>query len=266
MAEIEDKDHQTALPDETATDAAGEAAAQHEGEDVDALDPELAIPRGDEVLAVTEALLFATTQPLSTKRLSILMNGVPVDEISDALEILRDRYDSPQCGLVLMEVAGGWQMATRPTTSDWVLRLHKHRKKNPLTPSLMESLAIIAYKQPITRADVEAIRGVDCGNAVRALQDAGLCEVVGRKDVAGRPPLYGTTETFLKIFGLRSIEELPSAGELRAVMEAPMKDSRKDQPEEKTPEGDGAPDQVGEATEPQAQESPETPDQEKAPE
>lgn len=202
------------------------AEQAREGEDPDALDPELAIPRGDEVSAVLEALLFATTQPLSVKRLAVLMNGVPTDEIEAALVELNERYEDPRCGLVLMEVAGGWQVATRPKTSDWVLRLHKHRKKNPLTPSLMESLAIIAYKQPLTRADVEAIRGVDCGNAVRALQDAGLVEVVGRKDVAGRPPIYGTTESFLKIFGLRSIEELPSAGELRAVMEAPMKDGR----------------------------------------
>ncbi|MCC5875398.1 MAG: SMC-Scp complex subunit ScpB [Candidatus Sumerlaeia bacterium] len=247
-----------------ASDAVEEPTAHKDGEDADILDPELAIPRGEEVIAVTEALLFATTQPLSTKRLSILMNGVPVEEVSDAIGILRDRYETHQCGLMLMEIAGGWQLATRPTTSDWVLRLHKHRKKNPLTPSLMESLAIIAYKQPITRADVEAIRGVDCGNAVRALQDAGLCEVVGRKEVAGRPPLYGTTETFLKIFGLRSIDELPSAGELRAVMEAPMKESRGEQ--ESAPSGEEAAEEAGQPAEPDPGESPAEPDDKPAPE
>ncbi len=189
------------------------AGSGHDGPEV--LDPELAVPEGAEAVAALEAVLFSTTQPLNTKRLSVLLNGFPEEEVLDALEFLRERYAQPSSGLTLMEVAGGWQVATRPEVADWVLRLHRHRKRNPLTPSLMETLAIIAYKQPITRADVEAIRGVDCGSALRAVQDAGLCEVVGRKDVVGRPPLYGTTEVFLKTFGLRTLEELPSVGELR---------------------------------------------------
>lgn len=220
MADFEEKEQSPATEEEARPAEGAEVVSV---EDAEALDPELPLPSGAEVTAVAEALLFATTQPLSLKRLSLLMNGVPEEEISAALEDLRARYGEESCGLILMEVAGGWQVATKPETADWVLRLHKHRRKNPLTPSLMESLAIIAYKQPITRADVEAIRGVDCGTAARSLQDAGLVEVVGRKDVVGRPPLYGTTELFLKTFGLRSIDELPSAGELRAVMEAPMK-------------------------------------------
>jgi segregation and condensation protein B len=186
--------------------------------DPDALDPTLALPRGDEVLAVLEALLFAATTPLTVKRLSVLMNGVPEPEIEFALVRLRERCSLPTSGLALMEVGGGWQLATSPDVADWVLRLHRHRKRNPLTPSLLECLAIIAYKQPITRADIEAIRGVDCGTALRSLQDAGLCEIVGRKEVLGRPPLYGTTELFLKTFGLKDIEGLPSMGELRSVV------------------------------------------------
>lgn len=229
MAEFEEKDTQNPPQEEQKPAEGAEVVSV---EDSEALDPELPMPSGEEVIAVAEALLFATTQPLSLKRLSVLMNGVPEEEVLAALEELKARYASRSCGLLLMEIAGGWQAATKPEAADWVLRLHKHRRKNPLTPSLMESLAIIAYKQPITRADVEAIRGVDCGTAARSLQDAGLVEVVGRKDVAGRPPLYGTTELFLKTFGLRSIEELPSAGELRAVMGAPMKESA-------PPAGDG---------------------------
>ncbi len=165
--------------------------------------------------AALEAILFSSTQPLNTKRLSVLLSGAAEDDVKDALGFLNERYSQPSSGLMLMEVAGGWQVATRPEVADWVLRLHRHRKRNPLTPALMETLAIIAYKQPITRADVESIRGVDCGSALRSLQDAGLCEMVGRKEVIGRPPLYGTTELFLKIFGLVSLEELPSVGELR---------------------------------------------------
>jgi segregation and condensation protein B len=190
-------------------------------DDPDALDPALPVPRGEEVLAVVEGLLFATTSPLSVERLSVLTNGVPVEEIRHAIDLLRERYAPARHGLFLMEVAGGWQIATKPEIADWVLRLHRHRKKSALSPSLLESLAIIAYKQPITRAEVEAIRGVDCGTALRALQDAGLVEIVGRKEVAGRPPLYGTTELFLKTFGLKSLEELPTAGMLQPTAPAP---------------------------------------------
>jgi segregation and condensation protein B len=205
------------------------------------IDPELPIPRGEEVLAVTEALLFATTQPLSIKRLSLLMNGVPEEEVEAAIKVLTEQQRDATRGLVLMEVAGGWQVATKPEVADWVLRLHKHRRKNPLTPSLMESLAIVAYKQPITRADVEAIRGVDCSSAIRSLQDAGLCEIVGRKEVVGRPPLYGTTDLFLKTFGLRSIEELPTTGSFREILE------QKATPPETPPDEPALPEETPEA-------------------
>jgi len=188
--------------------------------DPDALDPELAIPRGEEVVSVLEAILFAATQPLNVKRISVLMNGVPEPEIEFALLRLRERCNQTTSGLALMEVGGGWQLATRPEVADWVLRLHRHRRRNALSPSLLECLAIIAYKQPITRADVEAIRGVDCGTALRSLQDAGLCEIVGRKEVVGRPPLYGTTELFLKTFGLKDLEQLPSLGDLKKALPA----------------------------------------------
>ncbi|MBI1290544.1 SMC-Scp complex subunit ScpB [bacterium] len=188
--------------------------------DPEALDPELAIPRGEEVVSVLEAILFAATQPLNVKRISVLMNGVPETEVEWALVRLRERCNQPTSGLGLMEVGGGWQLATRPEVADWVLRLHRHRKRNALSPSLLECLAIIAYKQPLTRADIEAIRGVDCGTAMRSLQDAGLCEVVGRKEVVGRPPLYGTTELFLKTFGLKDLEQLPSLGDLRKALPA----------------------------------------------
>lgn len=212
MAENDD-DKKSLLPSPVADGSAVEA-------DPDALDPELAIPRGEEVVSVLEAILFAATQPLNVKRISVLMNGVPEPEIEFALLRLRERCNQTTSGLALMEVGGGWQLATRPEVADWVLRLHRHRRRNALSPSLLECLAIIAYKQPITRADVEAIRGVDCGTALRSLQDAGLCEIVGRKEVVGRPPLYGTTELFLKTFGLKDLEQLPSLGDLKKALPA----------------------------------------------
>ena len=188
--------------------------------DADAIDPELPAPRGEEVVSVLEALLFAATQPFTIPKLGLLMNGVPDDEVAAALEKLRNRYAQPASGLMLMEVAGGWQVATRTEVADWILRLHKHRRRAALSPALLETLSIVAYKQPLTRAEVESIRGVDCGSVLRSLQDAGLVEIMGRKEVLGRPPIYGTTEVFLKTFGLRDLEQLPSLGELKGTVAA----------------------------------------------
>lgn len=195
-----------------------------EAADSEALDPGLPVPRADEVLAAVEALLFSATTPLTAERIGILLNGVPTPEVEVALAALRERYTQPTSGLMLMEVGGGLQLATKAELADWVLRLHKHRKRNPLTPSLLESLAIVAYKQPLTRADIEIIRGVDCGTALRSLQDAGLVEVIGRKEVVGRPPLYGTTELFLKTFGLKDLQELPSLQEHKPTLAPPPTD------------------------------------------
>ena len=122
-----------------------------------ALDPDLPTPYGEEVVSVLEALLFATTQPLNVTKLSVLMNGVPEEEIEAALKVLHTRYLGNTSGLTLMEIANGWQIATRPEVADWILRLHKHRKRQTLSPSLLETLAIVAYKQPLTRAEIEAI-------------------------------------------------------------------------------------------------------------
>jgi len=186
---------------------------------------EAALPRPSEseVAAVVEALLFATTTPLTLKRLSALMGDTPGDVVEAAIGDLRERYDRSRSGLMVMEVAGGFQIASRPEVADWVLALHRHRRKNPISPALMETLSIVAYKQPIVRAEIESIRGVDCGGVLRALQDAGLVEVVGQKEVPGRPSLYGTSESFLKTFGLRDLNELPSLEELQHILSAPMK-------------------------------------------
>ncbi|MBX3728145.1 MAG: SMC-Scp complex subunit ScpB [Candidatus Sumerlaeia bacterium] len=198
----------------------------------------LPLPRAEEVPAVVEALLFATTAPLTLKRLQALTGGVGLAELEDALTILRERYAGMGSGLMLVEVAGGYQLATRAEVADWVLALHRHRRKNPLSPAVMETLAIVAYKQPIVRAEIEAIRGVDCGGVLRSLQDSGLVEVVGQKEVPGRPSLYGTTVQFLKTFGLRNLKELPSLTDLQTILTVPMKGSEQDaaEPGDETPE------------------------------
>jgi segregation and condensation protein B len=177
-------------------------------------------PTPEELPAVLEALLFAATAPLGMKRLELLTGGTSAEEITAGLADLRTRYESRLSGLAIMEVAGGYQLATRPEVADWVLGLHKHRRKNPLTPALMETLAIVAYKQPIVRSEVEAIRGVDCGGVMRTLLESGLIDVVGQREVPGRPSLYGTTELFLKTFGLRELSDLPSLSEFKQIMES----------------------------------------------
>ncbi|MGF1571993.1 MAG: SMC-Scp complex subunit ScpB [Sumerlaeia bacterium] len=189
-------------------------------------------PLPEELEAVLEALLFATTTPLSVARLSELTSGVDKDEILGALNGLRETYANSQRGLMLNEVAGGFQLATKAEYADWILALLKHRRKNPLSPALIETLSIVAYKQPIVKAEIEAIRGVDSGGVLRSLLDAGLVEVVGYKEVLGRPSLYGTTETFLKTFGLKNLEDLPSLSQMKELFKAPMK---------KTAEGNQAP-------------------------
>lgn len=190
-------------------------------DDVEPLDDTLPVPQGDYAKSVLEALLFSATSPLSDKRLSRLMNGVAPEEVQRLIAELNKDFAAPGRGITIMEVAGGYQLATRNEYSDWIFRLHRHRKRSPLTPAVLETLAIIAYKQPIVRADIEAIRGVDCGGVLRQLQDSGLVEAVGRKEVPGRPPLYGTTEFFLKLFGLRRLGDLPSMEDLKSMLAKP---------------------------------------------
>lgn len=182
------------------------------------LDESLPIPQGDQAKAILEALLFSSTSPLSDKRLGRLLNGVAVETVRQLIEQLRAEYSRSGRGITIMEVAGGYQFATQAEYSEWIYRLHRHRKRSPLTPAVLETLAIIAYKQPIVRADIEAIRGVDCGGILRQLQDSGLVEIVGRREVVGRPPLYGTSELFLKTFGLRRLGDLPSLEELQLLL------------------------------------------------
>lgn len=168
-----------------------------------------------EARAIVEALLFTTNEPLTVARLSRLMNNLHPRTVRGLLLELQMEYDKRGGGLQVVEVAGGFQMATRPHHAEWLLRLHRHRRRNPLTPATLETLAIVAYKQPVTKAELETVRGVESTAPLRTLQEIGLIEVGGRREVVGRPQLYITTDLFLKTFGLRSLAELPSISELK---------------------------------------------------
>ncbi|MCA9321180.1 MAG: SMC-Scp complex subunit ScpB [Planctomycetes bacterium] len=178
-------------------------------------------PAGDfwaseKVQAVVEALLFASPDVMSFRNLRKILpeDEVPSDDLRAALTALQDRYESRGSGVVLQEVAGGWQFVTRETCHEWVQRLARTRTEEKITAAALETLSIVAYKQPITRAEVDAIRGVGSGQMIRTLMDKKMVKVVGRVDLPGRPFQYGTTRQFLEHFGLRALRDLPQGKDL----------------------------------------------------
>lgn len=159
-------------------------------------------------LARLEAVLFAATEPLTTRQLA-QQARLPVDRTRSLLRELNRLYAADRSGFHLRAVAGGWQLATHKSLAPWLARFFPPRQPPKLSPAAWETLAIIAYRQPIMRADIEAIRGVSCGDIIRQLIDKGLVRVVGHDESLGRPALYGTTRYFLQLFGLPSIKHLP---------------------------------------------------------
>jgi segregation and condensation protein B len=139
------------------------------------------------------------------------------DEVAAAMRELGAEYEEQQRGFRLVESGGGWKAVTTPDAAPWVRQLFPENRPARLSPSALETLAIVAYRQPITRADIEAVRGVNVDGVMQTLLERGVIRITGRADVPGRPLLYGTTEFFLEHFGLRSLDELPNCAELRRV-------------------------------------------------
>ena len=160
------------------------------------------------------ALLFATAEPLSGARLSGLLSDAPRARIDRALDALRERLAASGLPYELREVAGGWQLFTSPDLSETVASLARVRRDERVSPAALETLAVLAYRQPVTKAEIEAIRGVQAGPILRALVDRGLVRVAGRSKDPGNALLYGTTRQFLDVFGLASLDDLPRDGEL----------------------------------------------------
>lgn len=160
-----------------------------------------------EYLHICEALLFLADEPRSLAELSELM-AIDPTEVESLLRTLLEEYAPGKRGVYLRAIAGGYQFFATPAVEPF-LEAHFEQKKPKLSNAALETLAIIAYRAPVTRADIEQIRGVSCDGPLRLLQDRGLVEERGRKDAPGRPILYGTTEAFLVAFGLNSPEELP---------------------------------------------------------
>ena len=170
---------------------------------------------------IIESLLFVAEEPLSPERIRKLVGPVEAAEIHQALAALQADYDSRRGGFFLSEVAGGFQFRTRPEYTAWIRRL-LDPKPVRLSKAALETLAIIAYKQPVIRTDVEHIRGVDCGGVLRQLLERKLIRVLGRKEIAGRPLIYATTKRFLETFDLKDLKDLPTPREVEEFGKPPL--------------------------------------------
>lgn len=168
----------------------------------------------DVALSRIEAALFAADEPLTARRLSEVA-GIDAAAARRLVRKLQDLYDRDGTAFQVEEVAGGFQLLTRPQYQRWLLRQRRADQELRITAPARETLAIVAYRQPITRADIEAIRGVQCSEVLRLLMEKGLIRIAGRHDSLGRPVLYGTTKRFLQAFGLRSLKDLPQVESLR---------------------------------------------------
>lgn len=200
-----------------------------------------------ELISIVEALLFASQEPLGVAQMCTAVKetakdilqaceGLPGDEnsrpapewvapladtteemVSECLNALITRYEQEKHAFTLVERANGWRIAARGEYAEWCRALYPGKKVQRLSQPALETLAIVAYRQPITKAGIEAVRGVSVDAMVQQLIDRGLVKIEGRADLPGRPLLYGTTEAFLDYFGIRTLDEMPNAGELRRV-------------------------------------------------
>src|SRR6185369_3457436 len=173
-----------------------------------------------ELPAIIESLIFSAESALSTDRLCELLDEFERDGIKSALAELVASYQGRGGGFELVEVAGGWQFRTRPAFHGYITR-HIKTRTAKLSQSALETLAIIAYRQPITRAEVEHLRGVDCGGVLKSLLEKHLVRILGKKDIPGRPLIYGTSKEFLEIFGLKDLKSLPTLKEIQALDAVP---------------------------------------------
>ena len=164
--------------------------------------------------SVLEAVLFASDESLTVARLAGIA-GTGVKQIRRHIENLNDKYKANNNAFRIEQIAGGYQMLTLSDYNPWLKKLLRVRSDSKLSPAALETLAIIAYKQPVIRADIEAIRGVQAGEMIRNLMYKRLVKIVGRAEVLGRPMLYGTTRKFLETFGLNSLKDLPKNEELK---------------------------------------------------
>ena len=216
--ESPDKTHMTgageSAPDHSLSSMAGNSPGEHAGGEGAGLADGLS---EQELKGIIEALLFVSREPLLLDKVATVLAGPPKVAVYNAMKALQHDYDQEGRGLQVVELAGGFAMVTRPDCAPWITKLHTVKASVKVSRSAMETLAIIAYKQPTMRAEIEQIRGVETSSVLRTLLDQKLIRIVGRKDIPGRPILYGTSRTFLQKFGLRDLRDLPPLREFAAL-------------------------------------------------
>ncbi len=170
---------------------------------------------------IIECLIFASEVPLTIEKIKDVLEDTPKKELKELVKELMEDYHNLERGIYIREVAHGYQFCTKP---EYAHLIHKLRKSKPyhLTQPTLETLAIVAYKQPVTKAEVEIVRGVDCTGVLKTLLEKKLITFQGRKDVLGKPFLYGTTSRFLEVFGLTDLSSLPSIEEIKQLKEADL--------------------------------------------
>jgi segregation and condensation protein B len=164
--------------------------------------------------SVVEAVLFSSDEPLTAARLANIVEAT-TKQVREHIGNLNKKYEENNNAFRIEQIAGGYQMLTLSRYNHWLKQLLRARSESKFSPAALETLAIIAYKQPVIRADIEAIRGVAVGEVIRSLSYKGLVKIVGRAEVLGRPMLYGTTKKFLEVFGLNTLKDLPKIEELK---------------------------------------------------
>ncbi len=172
----------------------------------------------EEYRAITEAVLFASDAPLSLTELSRIMDDVGEDLVGGCIEALNEKYAQGGHGFEIRHVANGYQLSSKVDYAKWIRRLYRGRIPSRLTQAALECLSIVAYKQPISRSEVEAIRGVNVDGVLRTLLDRNLIRIAGRGEGVGRPILYATTGDFLRYFGLNKLSDLPKLDELNELL------------------------------------------------
>jgi segregation and condensation protein B len=216
---VDERDDETREGQEPAPpEEAAAAPAEDAGAEAAAPAEETSILPAQQVRAVLEALVFASPQPISSRDIARVLQGVPKEDWERQLGELRADYARDERGLQVVEVAGGYQITTRPEYNDWVRELLDPRTPTRLSIQALETLAVIAYKQPVTLPEIIELRGVKSGGVVKTLLEKRLIRIMGRKEVVGRPILYGTTKQFLLHFGLRDLDELPKIEEFAEVL------------------------------------------------
>ena len=212
--EVDESPEEAAEIDGEVEEPAEEGQAAKQTEETPAEPPAQEDAGTPTVESVIEAILFATDEPLTENRLASIVETT-AKQVRASIKALNAKYEGNGSAFRIEQIAGGHQMLTLSLYNMWLKKMLRARSDTKLSPAAMETLAIIAYKQPIIRVDIEAIRGVAVGEVIRSLMYKGLVKITGRAEVLGRPMLYGTTKKFLEVFGLNSIKDLPKAEELK---------------------------------------------------